>query len=99
MYRPLPKCFTIKESNIEGLGLFATEDIPKETCLGVSHVVTYLDEDIIRTGIGAFYNHSETPNCEKRKSTVGLSKRWYLYTIRDIKAGEEITVKYTMYKI
>ena len=27
MYKPLPKELTIKESSIEGLGLFANEDI------------------------------------------------------------------------
>ena len=27
MYRPLPKCLTIKKSPIEGLGLYSTEDI------------------------------------------------------------------------
>jgi len=29
MYKPLPKTLTIKNSPIEGLGLFATEDIKK----------------------------------------------------------------------
>jgi hypothetical protein len=27
MYKPLPKNLTIKKSNINGLGIFATEDI------------------------------------------------------------------------
>ena len=29
MYKPLPKQLTIKKSHIEGLGLYATEDIKK----------------------------------------------------------------------
>ena len=37
-YKPLPKSLTIKQSNIDGLGLFATVDIEKNTTLGVSHV-------------------------------------------------------------
>ena len=34
MYRPLPNSVTIKDSDLHGLGLFATEDIPKNTILG-----------------------------------------------------------------
>ena len=33
LYRPLPDCLTIKESSIEGLGMFATKDIKKDTTL------------------------------------------------------------------
>jgi hypothetical protein len=33
-YRPLPKCLTIKKSDIDGLGLFATENIPAKVYLG-----------------------------------------------------------------
>lgn len=93
-YRPLPDCLTIKESSIEGLGLFATEDIPKGTNLGRSHVQLYTE--IIRTPVGAFYNHSDEPNAVKQP--VGKTK-WNLVTKRDIKAGEEITVNYTFYSI
>ena len=38
MYRPLPDGLTIKNSPIEGLGLFATKDIKKNTFIGVTHV-------------------------------------------------------------
>ena len=37
-WRPLPKSITIKKSKIEGLGVFATQDIMAETDLGISHV-------------------------------------------------------------
>ena len=37
MYRPLPDGLTIKNSPIEGLGLFATIDIKKSTFIGVTH--------------------------------------------------------------
>ena len=43
MYRPLPDCVTIKDSLIDGLGLFATKDIPKGTYLGISHI--YVDNN------------------------------------------------------
>lgn len=103
-YRPLPDCLTIKNSEIEGLGLFATKDIPAGTDLGVSHIVGIMSQPI-RTPLGGFYNHSEEPNAYKYKSkalvySVGSWVNVYaLVTIRDIKAGEEITVTYTLYKI
>jgi hypothetical protein len=54
-YRPLPKSVTIKQSKIEGLGLFAIENIPAYTVLGIAHVY---DEDFenryIRTPLGGF---------------------------------------------
>lgn len=93
-YRPLPEYLTVKESSIEGLGLFATQDIPKNTNLGRSHIKLYTE--LIRTPLGAFYNHSDEPNTKKQPAG---SSKWNLVTKRDIKAGEEITVKYTFYKI
>ena len=50
MYAPLPKSLTIKTSKINGLGLFAKEDIEQGTNLGTSHVK--LGEQIIRTPLG-----------------------------------------------
>ena len=68
MYNPLPKELTIKKSKIDGLGLFAIEDIPKETSLGMSHVK--VDGEYIRTPLGGFYNHSDDPNCKTYTKTI-----------------------------
>ena len=67
-YKPLHDSLTIKESHIEGLGVFACEAIPKHTLLGITHVKSknvgsYFPQDIIRTPLGGFLNYSETPNC------------------------------------
>ena len=93
-YRPLPNYLTIKKSNIEGIGLFATESIPANTSLGISHVhhIDY-EDDYIRTPLGGFINHSNTPNCDIYNDIGDL----YLKTIKDIKKGEELTLKYTLY--
>jgi len=94
MYRPLPKFLTIKPSEIEGLGLFATEDIDDNYPLGVTHVADdRFDDGYIRTPLGGFFNHSETPNCE----IVDDGDHLILITIKKIKAGEELTAKYTLY--
>ena len=38
MYRPLPKNLTIKDSEIDGLGLFSKTKIQKNSFIGISHV-------------------------------------------------------------
>ncbi|MAH08028.1 hypothetical protein CMI38_07315 [Candidatus Pacearchaeota archaeon] len=37
-FRPLLKCLTIAKSNIDGLGLFATQRIEADTELGITHI-------------------------------------------------------------
>ena len=62
MYRPLPKCLTIKKSPIEGLGLYAVEDIKANTFLGITHILDEnFENNYIRTPLGGFYNHSDDP--------------------------------------
>ena len=63
MYRPLPDSLSIKQSGINGVGLFAQEDLAQGTNLGMSHLE--LGKLIIRTPLGGFVNHSNTPNCIK----------------------------------
>jgi SET domain-containing protein len=98
-YRPLPTCVTIQPSEIEGLGLFATEAIPKGTSLGISHVVQPgYEDDLLRTPLGGFFNHSATPNCTTLSFlNTSLGECLYLVTTRDLTAGEELTVTYTLY--
>jgi hypothetical protein len=93
-YRPLGRGLTIGKSKIEGLGLFATLDLEDDISLGVSHYIT--PNGLIRTPLGGFYNHSDNPNCTKAK----VASKWFeLLTLRKIKAGEELTVKYTLYSV
>ncbi len=92
-YRPLPKSLTIKASGIEGLGLFATQDIKAGTQLGVTHII--ISDDIIRLPLGGFINHTDNPNCVR----IDVANKSYLHTIKDIKQDEELTLKYTIYKV
>jgi SET domain-containing protein len=94
MYKPLPNYLTIKTSDIEGLGLFTTEDIDNNHILGITHVSdTRFEDCYIRTPLGGFFNHSETPNCK----IITDGDYLMLQTITNIKAGEEITATYTLY--
>jgi hypothetical protein len=94
MYRPLPYYLTIKQSKIDGLGLFATDNIDNNFVIGITHVFDVRFENLyVRTPLGGFFNHSETPNCEVFEDGDFIKLR----TIKDIKAGDEITATYTFY--
>ena len=94
VYRPLPSYLTIKQSNINGLGLFAVEPIKKSKNIGISHVADrHFANGYIRTPLGGFINHSTTPNCK----TLYEGRLISIITIKDIKEGDEITLTYTMY--
>ena len=134
MYRPLPNELTIKNSPIEGLGLYATKNIKNNVFLGVTHIRDeQFDNKYIRTPLGGFYNHSNNPNVMRMVSDVlpklkfgdlvdpnanakkiqdgkndrenmfynldekSDAKYMFLITIREIKAGEELTANYNLY--
>jgi len=101
MYKPLPESVTIKKSGIHELGLFADQDIKQATNLGMTHFK--IEDKILRTPLGGFINHSNTPNCEKIElqadSREPFKKKWNLITRQDIKKGEEITLRYTFYNV
>jgi len=106
MYRPLPDSLTIKQSGINGLGLFAKEGIAQGTNLGMSHVA--IGSGIIRTPMGGFINHSNEANTVKVELKINgeddpllkvATKKWNLITLKDVKEGEELTVRYTFYNV
>jgi hypothetical protein len=106
MYRPLSDSLTIKTSKVNGLGLFATEGIAQGTNLGMSHVE--IGSGIIRTPMGGFINHANEANTVKVELKINdeddpllkvATKKWNLVTLRDIKEGEELTVRYTFYNV
>ena len=95
-YRPLPEILTIKPSGIDGLGLFASEDIPLGKELGICHVEDdRFANGYIRTPLGGFYNHSGDPNCEAYKCEDYVK----LKSIKEIKEGDELTANYWLYKL
>ena len=97
-YKPLPDSLYIGESKIHGQGLIAKENISEGTDLGVSH---YRKNDhLIRTPLGGFINHSEEPNITRKQITIEpYWDKWTVTTTKDIKKDEELTLKYTMYKV
>ena len=101
MYKPLPESLTIKQSGINGLGLFADQKIMQGTNFGMSHLK--IGDTIFRTPLGGFINHSNTPNCAKAELLMKNDsfdyKKWNLIALKNIKKGEELTLQYTFYKV
>jgi len=65
-----------------------------------SQFIHYNDGEVIRTPLGGFINHASIPNCKKitgfgtdKFKTSELVTRRYVYK------GEELTLKYSLYKI
>jgi len=95
-YRPLPDFLYIGESQIEGQGLFTKENLSADRVLGITHVQdNRFENGYIRTPLGAFFNHSDDPNCEAYKEEDFIMLR----TIKEIKAGEELTAFYWLYSL
>ena len=68
--------------------------------VGMNHLVAELN-GVWRTPVGGFINHSDTPNCVKICKDDPTSEYIFLCVgdDGDIEVGEELTVKYTFYKI
>ena len=114
MYNPLPKELRLGFSDIHDIGLFAKEGIGQGTDLGMCHlelgqltIRTPLG-GFINHGNNANcvkvkllmtrqeWNHrTDLPD---NKFNLDF-KKWNLITLQDIKEGEELTVRYTFYKI
>lgn len=92
-YQALPKELHVKDSPVAGQGIFAKEDISAGTNLGMSHLV--IDDIIYRMPLGGFINHSDTPNCLKYYED-GF---YFIQTKTTIKAGDELFLKYSFYKV
>jgi SAM-dependent methyltransferase len=92
-YKALHNSLCIKNSPVAGQGVFAAEDIPSGTVLGMSHVE--MGDVIHRTPLGGFINHSEEPNCMKWCE----DGKYYIKTLRFIGTHEELFLKYSFYEV
>ena len=92
-YQALLNILEVKESDVAGQGVYAKEVIPKDTILGVSHVI--MDDEIHRTPLGGFINHSDKPNCMKYLE----GNKYYIKTTKKIGRGKELFLKYSFYEV
>ncbi len=73
MMRALPNEFTVRESGKDGLGLFANREI-----IIFPVAITHIHHPFIgwlRTAVGAFINHSSTPNCVIQENNTTVDTR------------------------
>ena len=96
-YNPLPSYLTIKKSSVHGLGLFATKRILKGQFIGTTHYISS-QGNLLRTPLGGFYNHSETPNVTARLAPSSYKQHGMRFidmkAAKDINPGEELTANY-----
>ena len=92
-YQALPNQLHVKNSPIAGQGIFAKENVPAGHELGMSHIIH--NDEIYRTPLGGFINHSDDPNCQKYPK----DQFYFIKTIKEIREGEELFLNYTFYKI
>ena len=75
----------IKDSKIQGKGVFLDKSIGKGTTIGLAHT-----NEQPSTDLGKYHNHSENPNSENIK----IDNDRFIVSIKPIKKGEEVTVDY-----
>ena len=105
-YKALPECVEVKISEGKGHGLYAAIDIPAGSYLGITHLtlatqqIEYIKRNYVRTPLGGFINHSETPNCAllrhprpNKPKELGIVT--HMWAILPIKKGSELTCFYT----
>ena len=92
-YQALPDGLFIQNSSVAGQGVFTKVKLMSGMELGMSHLL--IDDEIYRSPLGGFINHSEKPNCEKYL----IGNKYYIRTIKDINPIEELVLKYTFYKV
>ncbi len=108
-FEPANIKLTVKRSATGGRGMFAGENIPRGTCIieYTGRPLTLAEQDKdgkyffwtssktmidgnIPSNKARFINHSCAPNCEVELK----NKRIYIFTLRNIKAGEELNYDY-----
>ncbi len=94
-YNPLPEQLELKKSDIDGHGIFATMDLDKEFDLGATHIKMPIYNGFVRTPLGGYLNHDESPNCYLTQVYEWDDyKIFHLFTMRKILKGEELLLDY-----
>jgi hypothetical protein len=88
-----------KQSNIHGHGIFTKKTILTNEIIGVAFYkinnTGIIDKDFKYSYIGRWVNHSINNNIDY----IIKNNMIYYYAIRDISAGEEILMNYTLLPI
>jgi hypothetical protein len=110
-WHPLPPFLKVRDSKIHGQGLFTKKALYKGHDLGLSHLQVHpvhrLHNNLLRSPLGGYINHSCKPNCklETKYQIVDILDTYgkivyieqisyHLVTIVNVKRGEELTLDY-----
>jgi hypothetical protein len=74
-----------RPSSIEGEGMFATRDFSMDELVAPARI------GVKRTIVGRKTNHAKNPNCKFHRTQEG---HLLMHALRDIAAGEELTINY-----
>ncbi|HXW53514.1 MAG TPA: SET domain-containing protein-lysine N-methyltransferase [Myxococcota bacterium] len=85
------KFYEVRDSVIDGQGLFAKRVFEEGEEIGVGISTNAAGHPEVTRSLGAWINHSAEPNAAV-KSNDG--KEWFVVPLRQIKENEEITVNY-----
>ena len=77
--------FKVGKSKIEGKGLIVKEPIREGELIGLAHI-----NDQPTDIVGKYHNHSEEPSA----ANVKMGNKRYLYALRELNPGDEITTDY-----
>jgi SET domain-containing protein len=86
------KKYYVGNSDIEGKGVFASQNLKKGEVIGLLHTINQLYKDYSFEELGHNHNHSETPNCHNHM----VGNKRYLVASRDIDEDEELTTNYRL---
>ena len=96
MQSDLGELVCLKDSGVHGIGLFAKQNILKDTLIHYTHIYHPRYKDWINLVPNCKYNHSkENENCE----IVTEDKAMKMVASKDISESEELLVDYTKNKI
>jgi len=90
----LLKKFKIRKSKISGKGVFAKDNINKNSVIGLGFKkiknTKNPDEDYTRTNLGKYINHSKKPNVKLLK----LNNKFFIISIKEIAKNNELFIDY-----
>ena len=93
-YSPIPPELERLKSDIDGEGIFVTDNFSKLNNI-ITHVVVRSLGLVSRTPVGGYLNHSENPNCTLIMSDGNYDVEIYcIKLLRDVVKEEELTLDY-----
>ena len=86
----ISEALAVRNSPIQGLGVFAMEPISADADLGAAQILLPSGRYDV-TELGKYHNHSSNPTCYN----AWIGNERHLFPYNDLEPGTEITIDYT----